>query len=865
LQLDSRQVTPGFSGAPVYDEVTKRVVGMVVAITPPDEYQRLGTTAFAIPPETIREICPELQISDICPYRSLDVFNEEDAPFFFGRERVVQKMIDSLKREPRFLAVLGPSGSGKSSVVRAGLIPALRQGKVPNSDKWGVITIRPANQPFDQLDNAGFTKSKKRLEKAVRAWLEINSEKTRLVLIIDQFEELLVSTPEVIRQKFIKDLANLLGLSVAITVVLTLRDDFYSRFLQDATVFTSWLEHGLVNIPTTLDEDELKAMIVEPAKTAGLNFEEGLVDVVIRDAVQADRTKEQARSTILPLLEFALTQLWERQVGGQLTRDAYHIVGGVSGGLSQWADRIYYSLTEDERIAARRVLTKLVNIGDEAQGVPDTRRIDEFNVIVRNEKDRTVAQKLVKARLMIVGYDNILKRDVAEIIHEALFHNWSLLSRWLWEDREYLHIYHQFVETAKEWERNKFDEGLLYRGSRLVQLVHWLEKHSDESLSSTERGFLDASTKRQEIELQMEKSISAQGTILEAIYDGIVVADSNNLITFANQSIERILDLSNNQLTGQNLKSLTGLYGGDTQAVLNLIRNWSLHTNLDKTERSYSQQMKLDNQKTVLVYLSPVIWQKDFLGTISIFRDITSETEAERIKSEFVASVSHELRTPATSIRGYADVLLMGAAGALNENQAHFVKIIKSNTERLNILVNDLLDVSRIEAGRVTLSPQALDLRELAEDVIEDVLRHSKEENKPMAVSLDAPKKLPSVYGDPERVRQILANLVFNAYHYTPENGTITVCIHKLNVSNEIQVDVKDNGVGILPEDQSRVFERFYRGEHPLVLATPGTGLGLSIVKQIVEMHHGRTWVKSTGVPGEGSIFSFTLPIDKST
>jgi signal transduction histidine kinase len=203
----------------------------------------------------------------------------------------------------------------------------------------------------------------------------------------------------------------------------------------------------------------------------------------------------------------------------------------------------------------------------------------------------------------------------------------------------------------------------------------------------------------------------------------------------------------------------------------------------------------------------------------------------------------------------------MGAAGALNENQTHFLSIVKHNTERLNILVNDLLDVSRIESGRVTLSPQALDLREVAEDVIGDVLRRSQEENKPMALSLEAPKKLPRIYGDAERVRQILGNLVDNAYHYTPENGTILVEIQPLNGGHEVQVDVKDNGVGISLEDQERVFERFYRGEHPLVLATPGTGLGLSIVKQIVEMHKGRIWMKSSGVPGEGSTFSFTLPV----
>jgi signal transduction histidine kinase len=214
-----------------------------------------------------------------------------------------------------------------------------------------------------------------------------------------------------------------------------------------------------------------------------------------------------------------------------------------------------------------------------------------------------------------------------------------------------------------------------------------------------------------------------------------------------------------------------------------------------------------------------------------------------------------------TSIRGYVDVLLMGAAGAMNENQTHFLKIVKNNTERLNILVNDLLDISRLESGRVTLSPQALDLREVAEDIIGDVLRRSQEENKSIALSLDAPKKLPAVMGDSERVRQILGNLMDNAYHYTPENGTITVHIHKPNGTQEVQVDVEDTGLGIALSEQTRVFDRFYRGENPLVLATPGTGLGLSIVKELVEMHKGRIWVKSTGVPGEGSTFSFTLPV----
>jgi len=358
-----------------------------------------------------------------------------------------------------------------------------------------------------------------------------------------------------------------------------------------------------------------------------------------------------------------------------------------------------------------------------------------------------------------------------------------------------------------------------------------------------------------------QEDASRSQAILEAVADGVLVTGANNRISFLNQSAAEILDLEPGRIIGQSLDVFGGLFGKSAGTWMETIRNWSDGPIAYEPGDTYAEQLDLENGRIILVHLSPVILQNDFLGTVSIFRDITHEVEVDRLKSEFVATVSHELRTPMTSIRGYVDVLLMGAAGAVNENQVHFLNIVKNNTERLNILVNDLLDVSRIESGRVTLSPQALDLREIAEDVIGDILRRSQEENRPMALSLDAPKKLPHVYGDVERVRQVLGNLVDNAYHYTPENGTIIVRLHSPNGGHEVQVDVTDNGVGIPLEDQNRVFERFYRGEHPLVLATPGTGLGLSIVKQIVEMHRGRIWMKSTGVPGDGSIFSFTLPV----
>src|ERR1035437_7010702 len=207
-----------------------------------------------------------------------------------------------------------------------------------------------------------------------------------------------------------------------------------------------------------------------------------------------------------------------------------------------------------------------------------------------------------------------------------------------------------------------------------------------------------------------------------------------------------------------------------------------------------------------------------------------------------------------TSIKGYEDILLMGAAGALNENQLHFLDIVRTNTERLSVLVNDLLDISRIEAGRISLSLQSVDLREMANDVIVDISRRSQEEHKPMTFMLDAPADLPLVNGDVERVRQILGNLVDNSYHYTLENGHIT--IHMQVVDGAVQIDVEDDGIGVDSVDADRIFERFFRGEDPLVLATPGTGLGLAIVKQLVMMHKGRIWMTSKGIPGEGSTFS---------
>lgn len=350
---------------------------------------------------------------------------------------------------------------------------------------------------------------------------------------------------------------------------------------------------------------------------------------------------------------------------------------------------------------------------------------------------------------------------------------------------------------------------------------------------------------------------SRSQAILEAVADGVLVTDARRQITLFNASAENILGLRRSDVVGHSLDHFIGLFGKAGQSWVQTIRTWSEDPLAYQPGDIFAEQIELDDRRVVSVRLSPVRLRSDFLGTVSIFRDITHEVEVDRLKSEFVATVSHELRTPMTSIKGYVDVMLMGASGQLNEQQKNFLEIVKSNTERLAILVNDLLDVSRIEAGKVTLSLQPLDMAMIADDIIASIKQRMKDENRPMEITKDIPGDLPRVSGDPSRVRQILDNLVENAYQYTPENGQILIRMRKTDMM--VQVDVKDSGIGISPEEGERIFERFYRGEDPLVLATSGTGLGLSIVQTLVDMHQGRIWYESLGIPGQGSTFSFTL------
>ncbi len=229
--------------------------------------------------------------------------------------------------------------------------------------------------------------------------------------------------------------------------------------------------------------------------------------------------------------------------------------------------------------------------------------------------------------------------------------------------------------------------------------------------------------------------------------------------------------------------------------------------------------------------------------------------ELDRLKSSFVSMVSHELRTPMTSIKGYVDNLLDGVAGPLNEKPAYYLKRVKHNVERLTRMINEMLDLSRIEAGAVKLAVGAVSIPELLNDVVEGFQTIAHE--KALTVKAHATEGLPHVQGDRDKLYQVLNNLIQNAVKFTPDGGRILVEAQAED-TGFIKVGVCDTGCGIAPEELGRVFERFYRGE-AVAIENRGAGLGLAITKNLVELHHGQIWAEST--PGEGSRFFFTLPI----
>jgi PAS domain S-box-containing protein len=358
-----------------------------------------------------------------------------------------------------------------------------------------------------------------------------------------------------------------------------------------------------------------------------------------------------------------------------------------------------------------------------------------------------------------------------------------------------------------------------------------------------------------------QEEAEKNSAIVEGIADGIMLADSEGVIIQFNSAAERLLELDRDEVIGQALFKLTGLFGASASRWADAVTRWS-----DQPEAQpagFFLEEKLDlGRRIVNVHLSPVSIGEQFLGTVSVFRDVTKEVEVDRIKSEFVSNVSHELRTPMTSIKGYADLLLMGVAGQLPEAQKGFLEKIKSNADRLSHLVDDLLNISKIDSGE-QMATELIDLREAIRNIVQQHEQVAEHASKNMKVMVEIEPGLPPIQADPHHLNQIIDNIVDNAYNYSYPEGLITIRAKvEQPAGQRVVISVTDTGIGIPENFKERIWGRFERyDENALVMDVPGTGLGLSIVKELVRLHNGEVWFDSEF--GHGSTFYIALPINQ--
>ncbi|HXW01405.1 MAG TPA: GAF domain-containing protein, partial [Anaerolineae bacterium] len=350
--------------------------------------------------------------------------------------------------------------------------------------------------------------------------------------------------------------------------------------------------------------------------------------------------------------------------------------------------------------------------------------------------------------------------------------------------------------------------------------------------------------------------------ILKGITDGVLVLDTKRNIVLVNPKAAEIFGVRAEMLENRPVQQSLGQPDPSGEPKLPYLFYQRLLKALIAIEAGDSSaEFRVEAAgKVVAVTLVPVILgPEEQPSIIAVLRDISREVEIDRIKNEFISTVSHELRTPMTSIKGYADLLVSGTSqvGELNPTQRRFVQVIQSNANRLSELVNDILEISRIETGRIKLELESLDLIKLINEVA--VSFEGQMVKKAMNLSLNLPETLPNVYADRARVTQVLVNLIGNAWQYTPEGGHITIHARVAD-DNFVQIDVEDTGIGIVEKDIQFVFDRFFRSERTEVQVVDGTGLGLSITKMFVEILGGKIWVKSQ--LDVGTTFSFTLPLE---
>jgi WD40 repeat protein/DNA-binding SARP family transcriptional activator len=385
-----------------------------------------------------------------CPFKGLASFDVDDAPYFFGRERLVAELVVQLVGAP-LLAVVGPSGSGKSSVIHAGLLPALAGGVLPGSGGWQHAVMRPGEHPLRELDR-------------VTAACPGDG---RVVLVVDQFEETFTACQnDRERRSFVAELMADRGR----VVVIAIRADCYGRCAAYPQLSHRLAAHHV--LVGAMRRDELRSAVERPALRAGLRVEPALTEALVADV--------EDEPAALPLLSTALLELWQRRDGRWLRLATYDASGGVRSSVARHAEQAFGQLDRGQQAAARRVLLRMATEG--TSGEIERRRIALAEL---DDEDAVIVGTLADQRLLTIS------AGAAELAHEALLREWPRLRGWLEEDAEGRRLHRHLANAARDWNESGHDTADLYRGARLAAAAEWRVRH-ERDLNQTERAFLDA-------------------------------------------------------------------------------------------------------------------------------------------------------------------------------------------------------------------------------------------------------------------------------------------------------------------------------------------------------------------------------------
>jgi signal transduction histidine kinase len=733
-------------------------------------------------------------VDETCPYQGLQPFGKEQARFFFGREKVVQLLMEKLG-QANFVPIIGASGSGKSSVVRAGLIPQLEK------NGWRVLEpILPGVEPLAELKRALlglFGRTEVREIYALietdrlRPVIERMSGSERLLLVIDQFEEVFTVCPkEEERRRFIELLTQVAEIPDSrLAIVTTMRADFLEPCLSYESL-SRLIQNEAVYMPPLIGA-QLEEAIASPTKLQGYQLENGLLGAILQDVGQ--------EKGCLPLLQFALTELWEQRdrQTHKLTLAKYNHLDGVIGALNRHAEQIYHSFTEQQQDWVKRIFLKLVRTGAQEK---DTRQRQPKAKLLAIAGDKpgdqeaisTVLDKLVDGRLLVSDREG---EDWVDLAHEALMEGWEQFAAWRQEDRELRRLIDRVEDAFQEWLKNPQDENLMMGGLLAQVREQWTELEA--YLPPSGKDFYRRSEVHEQEQLNKLsrwQQAQEQATQLE-------------------QTLIELQHTQSQLVQTEKMSSLGQLVAGVAHEINNPV---SFITCNISFACDYIQ---------------------DLLGVLNLYQEHYPQ--------------------PAEAIQAEIEVI---GLDFLIKDLPKLLQSMKAGTDRINQIVLSLRNFSRNGEAEMKLVDihEGIDSTLM---FLQDRLQAKGFSCEIQVIKEYG--TLPLVECDAGQLNQAFMNLISNAIDAMQdrrgEASTLLPCIQictEAKGDNWVVIRIKDNGVGMTKNVQQKLFDPFFTTKP----VGEGTGLGLSVSYQIVvEKHKGQIEVISE--PGKGAEFVITIPV----